>query len=204
MFRQPQLIVARSKRTPNGPPPSWAWNLNWVKFVNLVLHVYARLAGTTGLRRELPRRAGGHDRVLPRRQRPHGNAAPNARRRSPGWRLQGHGASRCGDALRGLVRHAAPHGVFSGNPNRIRRLLHAGRDDPGGSWRSPGRRARPVERRGTYLALFGCCFGAGYGLSPVVAGLLLDARLPEIIWTIQLIAAALAATGLLALAMLRK
>ncbi|MBA3471781.1 MAG: MFS transporter, partial [Rubrobacter sp.] len=62
----------------------------------------------------------------------------------------------------------------------------------------------PVERRGTYLALFGCCFGAGYGLSPIVAGLLLDARLPEIIWTIQLIAAALAATGLLALAALRK
>jgi MFS family permease len=57
----------------------------------------------------------------------------------------------------------------------------------------------PVERRGTYLALFGCCFGAGYGLSPIVAGLLLDARLPEIIWTIQLIAAALAVIGLLAL-----
>jgi MFS family permease len=57
----------------------------------------------------------------------------------------------------------------------------------------------PVEQRGTYLALFGCCFGAGYGLSPIVAGLLLDARLPEIIWTIQLIAATLAATGLLAL-----
>ncbi len=62
----------------------------------------------------------------------------------------------------------------------------------------------PVDRRGTYLALFGCCFGAGYGLSPIVAGLLLDARLPEIIWTIQLIAAALATIGLLALAMLRK
>jgi MFS family permease len=62
----------------------------------------------------------------------------------------------------------------------------------------------PVERRGTYLALFGCCFGAGYGLSPIVAGLLLDARLPKIIWTVQLIAAALAATGLLALATLRK
>ncbi len=62
----------------------------------------------------------------------------------------------------------------------------------------------PVERRGTYLALFGCCFGAGYGLSPVVAGLLLDARLPEIIWTVQIVAAALAATGLLALATLRK
>ena len=62
----------------------------------------------------------------------------------------------------------------------------------------------PVEQRGTYLALFGCCFGAGYGLSPIVAGLLLDARLPEIIWTVQRIAAALAATGLLILATLRK
>ena len=31
-----------------------------------------------------------------------------------------------------------------------------------------------VERRGTYLALFGCCFGAGYGLSPIVAGPLID------------------------------
>jgi MFS family permease len=62
----------------------------------------------------------------------------------------------------------------------------------------------PVERRGTYLALFGCCFGVGYGLSPIVAGFLLDTRLPEIIWTIQLIAAALAATGLLTLATLRK
>jgi MFS family permease len=39
----------------------------------------------------------------------------------------------------------------------------------------------PRDRRGTYLALFGCCFGAGYGMSPIVAGLLLDARLPEII-----------------------
>ena len=62
----------------------------------------------------------------------------------------------------------------------------------------------PVERRDTYLALFGCCFGASYGLSPIVAGFLLDVRLPEIIWTIQLVAAALAATGLLALATLRK
>jgi MFS family permease len=62
----------------------------------------------------------------------------------------------------------------------------------------------PVERRGTYLALFGCCFGAGYGLSPIVAGLLLDAHLPEIIWMLQLIAAALATIGLLALAALKK
>lgn len=56
----------------------------------------------------------------------------------------------------------------------------------------------------TLAEIFGCCFGAGYDLSPVVAGLLLDARLPEIIWTIQLIAAALAAASLLALAALRK
>ena len=54
----------------------------------------------------------------------------------------------------------------------------------------------PVERRGTYLALFGCCFGAGYGISPIAAGLLLDAGLPEIIWTIQLAAAALAVLSL--------
>ncbi len=57
----------------------------------------------------------------------------------------------------------------------------------------------PTGRRGTYLALFGCCFGAGYGMSPIVAGLLLDARLPHLIWTIQLVAAALAVLGLLAL-----
>jgi MFS family permease len=62
----------------------------------------------------------------------------------------------------------------------------------------------PVERRGTYLALFGCCFGAGYGISPVAAGLLLDAHLPEVIWAVQLAAATLAAAGLLVLAMLRK
>jgi MFS family permease len=62
----------------------------------------------------------------------------------------------------------------------------------------------PVEQRGTYLALFGCCFGTGYGLSLVVAGLLLDARLPEVIWTVQIVAATLAAAGLLALATLKK
>jgi MFS family permease len=62
----------------------------------------------------------------------------------------------------------------------------------------------PRDRRGTYLALFGCCFGAGYGISPIVAGLLLDARLPEIIWTIQLVVAALAVAGLLTLAALRR
>jgi MFS family permease len=62
----------------------------------------------------------------------------------------------------------------------------------------------PVERRGTYLALFGCCFGVGYGISPVAAGLLLDAHLPEVICAVQLAAATLAAAGLLVLAMLRK
>jgi MFS family permease len=62
----------------------------------------------------------------------------------------------------------------------------------------------PVERRGTYLALFGCCFGAGYGISPIVAGLLLDARLPALIWTAQMAAATLALCGLAVLAALRK
>ena len=62
----------------------------------------------------------------------------------------------------------------------------------------------PMHRRGTYLALFGCCFGAGYGISPIVAGFLLDARLPHAIWTIQLAAAALGALGLLVLAALRR
>ncbi len=62
----------------------------------------------------------------------------------------------------------------------------------------------PTQSRGTYLALFGCCFGAGYGISPVVAGLLLDADLPHVVWTIQLVAASLAAGGLLALIALRK
>jgi len=41
-------------------------------------------------------------------------------------------------------------------------------------------------------------------MSPIVAGLLLDARLPEIICTVQLVAAAPALTGLLILAALRK
>jgi MFS family permease len=58
--------------------------------------------------------------------------------------------------------------------------------------------------RGTYLALFGCCFGAGYGISPIVAGFLLDAHLPQTIWTIQLAAAILGAIGLLVLAALKK
>jgi MFS family permease len=57
----------------------------------------------------------------------------------------------------------------------------------------------PVRLRGTYLALFGACFGAAYGLSPVVAGALLEAGLPDVIWKIQLGAAALAAVGLVVL-----
>ena len=62
----------------------------------------------------------------------------------------------------------------------------------------------PTGRRGTYLALFGCCFGVGYSISPIVAGLLLDARLPHVIWPVQLATATLATTGLLVLARLRK
>ena len=54
----------------------------------------------------------------------------------------------------------------------------------------------PVERRGTYLSLFGTCFGASYGLSPVVAGALLDLRVPEVLWTVQILAAIIAAAGL--------
>jgi MFS family permease len=57
----------------------------------------------------------------------------------------------------------------------------------------------PERLRGTYLALFGSCFGAAYGVSPIVAGALLQAGLPHLIWTIQL-----AAVGLVALAALRK
>ena len=62
----------------------------------------------------------------------------------------------------------------------------------------------PERLRGTYLALFGSCFGAAYGVSPIVAGALLQARLPHLIWTVQLVAAALAAVGLVALAALRR
>jgi MFS family permease len=57
----------------------------------------------------------------------------------------------------------------------------------------------PVRLRGTYLALFGACFGAAYGVSPVVAGALLEAGLPEVIWKIQLVAAAFAAAALVVL-----
>jgi MFS family permease len=62
----------------------------------------------------------------------------------------------------------------------------------------------PKDKRGTYLALFGCCFGAGYGVSPIVAGLLLDARLPKVIWSLQLVAAALALCGLAILTATRR
>lgn len=62
----------------------------------------------------------------------------------------------------------------------------------------------PVRLRGTYLALFGACFGVAFGFSPIVAGMLLQAGLPGVIWTIQLAAAACAAVGLVTLAALRR
>jgi MFS family permease len=62
----------------------------------------------------------------------------------------------------------------------------------------------PARLLGTYLALFGTCFGVAHGFSPIVAGALLEARLPALIWTIQLAAAAVAAAGLGALALLRR
>lgn len=62
----------------------------------------------------------------------------------------------------------------------------------------------PARLRGTYLGLFGACFGGACGLSPIVAGMLLEARLPALIWTIQLAAAAFAAVGLGVIASLRR
>jgi MFS family permease len=62
----------------------------------------------------------------------------------------------------------------------------------------------PVRLRGTYLALFGTCFGAAYGVSPIVAGALLEAELPHVIWEIQLAAAALAACALAFLGVIRR
>ncbi len=62
----------------------------------------------------------------------------------------------------------------------------------------------PVRLRGTYLSLFGSCFGLSYGMSPLVAGPLLQAELPDLIWTIQLVAAGGAAIGLMALTVLRR
>ncbi len=61
----------------------------------------------------------------------------------------------------------------------------------------------PVRLRGTYLALFGACFGAACGVSPIVGGTLLQAEMPDVIWTIQLVAALLAVIGLLTLVFLR-
>ncbi len=61
----------------------------------------------------------------------------------------------------------------------------------------------PIRLRGTYLALFGTCFGVACGFSPIVAGTLLQAELPGVIWTIQLAAATCAAAGLVTLAALR-
>jgi MFS family permease len=62
----------------------------------------------------------------------------------------------------------------------------------------------PVRLRGTYLALFGACFGVACGFSPIVAGTLLQAGLPGVIWSIQLAAAVLAVVGLGTLAALRR
>jgi MFS family permease len=62
----------------------------------------------------------------------------------------------------------------------------------------------PEGRRATYLALFGCCFGAAYGLSPIASGLLLDARLPAYLWALQLVAAAAAAVALIRLSALKR
>ena len=62
----------------------------------------------------------------------------------------------------------------------------------------------PARLRGTYLALFGACFGIACGFSPIVAGVLLGAGVPGAIWGIQIAAAALAAVGLLTLALLRR
>jgi MFS family permease len=62
----------------------------------------------------------------------------------------------------------------------------------------------PTRLRGTYLALFGACFGVACGFSPIVAGTLLEVRLPAMIWALQLAAAAFAAVGLVVLALLRR
>jgi MFS family permease len=62
----------------------------------------------------------------------------------------------------------------------------------------------PVRLRGTYLALFGACFGVACGFSPIVAGTLLQAEHPGVIWAIQLATTAVAITGLVTLAALRR
>src|SRR5215207_4947235 len=62
----------------------------------------------------------------------------------------------------------------------------------------------PTQLRGTYLALFGACFGVACGFSPIVAGTLLQAHLPDLIWSIKLVVASSAAVGLVTLAVLRR
>ena len=63
--------------------------------------------------------------------------------------------------------------------------------------------AAELRLRGTYVGLFGVCFRVACGFSPIVTGTLLEVRLPALIWTIQLAAAAAAAVGLGGLALLR-
>jgi MFS family permease len=62
----------------------------------------------------------------------------------------------------------------------------------------------PMRLRGTYLSLFGTCFGVACGFSPIVSGTLLGVRLPGLIWGIQLFASAFAAVGLGTLAVYRR
>lgn len=57
----------------------------------------------------------------------------------------------------------------------------------------------PVKLRGTYLALFGVCFGAAQGFSPIIAGSLLQVGMPNAVWAIQIAAAAFAVSLLVAL-----
>jgi hypothetical protein len=71
--------------------------------------------------------------------------------------------------------------------------------EPAQSADTPGR-LRAALSDGPFLVLL----GVACGFSPIVAGTLLEARLPALIWTIQLVAAASAAAGLGALALLRR
>ena len=68
--------------------------------------------------------------------------------------------------------------------------------EPAESADTPGR-LRAALSDGPFLVLL----GVACGFSPIVAGTLLEARLPALIWTIQLASAAL---GLGALALLRR
>src|ERR687889_1047682 len=151
-------------------------------------------------------RTGYSGRALPRRQRSHGHAVPAPGSLPPGEALQGRGPRRRGGAVRRLLHYAPRHRLLPWHPHGVRRVLYAGGDDRGG--RRPSLAAKnlaPAERPGTYLALFGCCFGVGYGTSSIVAGLLLDSRFPHnVIWPGQLAMATLATAGLLVLARLRK